>query len=221
MSEQTLSIIDQIEQLASLCNTALKKELTSLVAIMREVGAATVAELKKPIADAVKAQRTSTAGFTKRVQARLDNQPTAEAIETLVSDFKTLNATTVKGIAKKFELNITSKSDADSFEKWLRTGIKPPTQEELIANEIDELALKAIDMRDQSRSELKNETINEIMDIAEGIKKKHKVPGLRLFLAAFGLTPTGTTAQSMIKDIKGFLDALAIDRIKRQIIQTM
>lgn len=221
MSEQALSIIEQLEQLAPLCNAAVKKELSTLVAIMREVGAASVSELKKPIVDAVKTQRTSAAGFAKRIQSFLETQPNAEPVEALVADFRTLAATTVKSIAKKFDLNLASKEDADAFEKWLRTGVKPPTAEELIADEIDELALKAIELRDATHSALPNENIDGILEIAENVKKKHKTDGLRLFLKAFNLEPTGKSTASMIKDLKGYLQLLALDRYKRSAIRVM
>ena len=120
----------------------------------------------------------------------------------------------MKAVAKKFDIALVDKNDVEAFERWLKTGVKPPTVEERLQAEIAPEIQAAVELRDHTRRELAPETIDRIMLVAERVKTAHKVPGLTLFMRGVDVVPTAKTAAALIKELRNFLEDYALNRFK-------
>lgn len=225
MKEEKSALLQAIQALTPVLNAAAQKELKALEELLTSFQASSLVELKTEL---LKFQKTlqkerqklgkTPEGFVARI-ADFQNGVVPEVgepdtLETLVADFRKATGPTVKQIAKKFEIALIDKNDADAFERWLKTGVKPPTVEERLQAEIAPEIQAALELRDQTRRELAPETIAQIMLVAERVKTAHKIPGLALFMRGLDVVPTTKSAAAMIKELRNFLEDYALNRFK-------
>lgn len=218
MKDDKIPFLQSLQALAPHLNATAKKELDALVELTTLFRATSVAELKTALVKQRKAFAKTPEGFAARV-ADFKNGVAPDfgepdAVETLVADFRKATGTTVKLLAKKFEIELVDKNDADAFERWLRTGVKPPTVEERLREKIEPEINAALELRDRSRRELAPETIERIMLVAERVKTTYKLPGLKLFMRGIDVVPTSKSAPAMLKELRRFLDVFAVNRFK-------
>lgn len=218
------SFVKKILEWEPWLDRSAKSELKALAELLNLFPQLSLNELVAELKKYQKARRLSPEGFCDRVQEYLAVQDRDPAVsEQLVRDFAQLAAATVKVVARRFDLNVSSaKNDAGLFETWLIQGIKPPTKEVLYREKLIALAQEVLHMRDEIPGQLERDTINSIMDIAEDVKKKYKLAGLREFLRLIDYPPvkandSGTT---MIKMLRQKLDDLSIDRYKAHQIES-
>lgn len=218
MKEEKKTFLETLQALAPVLNAAAKKELDALVELFAMFRATSIAELKNALVKQRKAFAKTPEGFVARI-ADFQNGVAPDfgepdTVETLVADFRKATGPTVKLIAQKFEIELVDKNDADAFERWLKTGVKPPTVEERLQAEIASEIQTALELRDQTRRELAPETIKQILAVAERVKKAFKAPGLALFMRGIDAIPTAKTPASLIKELRDFLEDVAVNRQK-------
>ena len=218
MKEDKKTFLEALQAFAPVLNAAAKKELDALVELFAMFRATSIAELKNALVKQRKAFAKTPEGFVARI-ADFQNGVAPDfgepdTVETLVADFRKATGPTVKTIAKKFDIELVDKNDADAFERWLKTGVKPPTLEERLQAEIEPEIQAALELRDQTRSELASETIDQILVVAERVKKTYKAPGLVLFMRGINATPTAKTPAALIKELHDFLKDVALNRQK-------
>ncbi len=218
MKEEKKTFLEALQALAPVLNAAAKKELDALVELFAMFRATSIAELKNALVKQRKAFAKTPEGFVARI-ADFQNGVAPDfgepdTVETLVADFRKATGPTVKLIAQKFEIELVDKNDADAFERWLKTGVKPPTVEERLQAEIASEIQTALELRDQTRRELAPETIKQILAVAERVKKAFKAPGLALFMRGIDAIPTAKTPASLIKELRDFLEDVAVNRQK-------
>ncbi len=216
--KNTTSFLQYLQTVAPFLSSDMKKEALALVSLFEAFGVEKVADLSKPVLDMQKKIKNSADGFSKRVEAyfaaKNSGQTPAETAETLADDFKNMTAENIKKIAKKFDVNLAAKTDADAFANWLRTGTKPPTPEERLKDEIAPYVAKAVQIRDANPRTLSEESTNAFLAIADEIKKIYKVDGLKAFIKGYGREPIGKTAAALRKEIAGYLAQTANYRFK-------
>ena len=218
MKEDKKTFLEALQAFAPVLNAAAKKELDALVELFAMFRATSIAELKNALVKQRKAFAKTPEGFVARI-ADFQNGVAPDfgepdTVETLVADFRKATGPTVKLIAQKFEIELVDKNDADAFERWLKTGVKPPTVEERLQAEIAPEIQAALELRDQTRRELTPETIKQILVVAERVKKAYKAPGLALFMRGINATPTAKTPAALIKELHDFLKDVALNRQK-------
>lgn len=218
MKEEKKTFLEALQALAPVLNAAAKKELDALVELFAMFRATSIAELKNALVKQRKAFAKTPEGFVARI-ADFQNGVAPDfgepdTVETLVADFRKATGPTVKLIAQKFEIALVDKNDADAFERWLKTGVKPPTVEERLQAEIASEIQTALELRDRTRRELAPETIKQILAVAERVKKAFKAPGLALFMRGIDAIPTAKTPASLIKELRDFLEDVAVNRQK-------
>lgn len=196
----------------------MKNEIKALDELMQTLQVDNVKDLARQIIKFRDKIRKSPEGFVERVQeyqnAVANSQTSEETVETLTNDFKKLSATNIKAIAKKLDVNLSNSKDAEVFAYWLETGVKPPTAEELLKQELSSYIEATIKLRDQSLQDLKEDVADAILEIAENVHKKHKLVGLKEYMIGLGLGPQGKTKASLIKQLKSHLANLALSRFK-------
>ena len=218
MKEENSPLLQALQGFAPALNAAAKKELDALVELFSTFRATSIAELKNALVKERKAFAKTPEGFVARIadfqNGVAPNFGAPDSVETLVADFRKATGPTVKAIAKKFDVALVDKNDADAFERWLKTGVKPPTVEERLQAEIEPEIQAALELRDQTRRELTPETIDQIMLVAERVKTAHKIPGLALFMRGLDVVPTAKSAAALVKELRNFLEDYALNRFK-------
>lgn len=226
MTAENTTFLQALQALTPFLNATAKKDLLALEELLATFQASSIAELKTTLLkfkttlekERQKLGKTPD-GFVARV-VDFQNGATAaesgepETVETLVADFGKASGPVVKAVAKKFDLALVDKNDVDAFERWLKTGVKPPTVEERLQAEIEPEILAALELRDQTRRELAPETIDQIMLVAERVKMTRKMPGLALFMRGIDVVPTTKSAAAMLKELRRFLEDFALNRFK-------
>lgn len=225
MKEEKSPLLQAFQALTPVLNAAAQKELKALEELLTTFQASSFVDLKTELLKFKKTlqkERQKLAktpeGFVARVvdfqNGVVPEIGEPDTIETLVADFGKASGPLVKAVAKKFEIALIDKKDVDAFERWLKTGVKPPTVEERLQAEIEPEIQAALELRDQTRRELAPETIDQIMLVAERVKTAHKVPGLTLFMRGVDVVPTAKTAAALIKELRNFLEDYALNRFK-------
>lgn len=225
MKEEKSPLLQAFQALIPVLNAAAQKELKALEELLTTFQASSLVDLKTELLKFKKTlqkERQKLAktpeGFVARISDFLNGvvpeggEP--DSVETLVADFGKASGPLVKAVAKKFDIALVDKKDVDAFERWLKTGVKPPTVEERLQAEIAPEIDAALELRDQTRRELAPETIDQIMLVAERVKTTHKVPGLTLFMRGIDVVPTAKTAAALIKELRNFLEDYALNRFK-------
>lgn len=225
MKEEKPTLLQALQAFAPVLNAAAQKELGALEELLTTFQAPSFLELKTEL---LKFQKTlqkerqklakTPEGFVARI-ADFQNGVSPDfgepdTVETLVADFGKASGPVVKAVAKKFAIALVDKKDADAFERWLKTGVKPPTVEERLQAEIAPEIQAALELRDQTRRELTPETIEQIILVAERVKTAFKTPGLALFMRGLDVVPTTKSAAAMIKELRRFLEEFALNRFK-------
>ena len=225
MKEEKSALLQAFQALTPVLNAAAQKELKALEELLTTFQASSLVELKTELLKFKKTlqkERQKLAktpeGFVARI-ADFQNGVVPEigepdTVETLVADFGKASGPLVKAVAKKFEIALVDKKDVDAFERWLKTGVKPPTVEERLQAEIAPEIAAALELRDQTRRELAPETIAQIMLVAERVKTTRKTPGLALFMRGLDVVPTAKSAAALIKELRNFLEDYALNRFK-------
>ena len=225
MKEEKSALLQAFQALTPVLNAAAQKELKALEELLTTFQASSLVELKTELLKFKKTlqkERQKLAktpeGFVARI-ADFQNGVVPEigepdTVETLVADFGKASGPLVKAVAKKFEIALVDKKDVDAFERWLKTGVKPPTVEERLQAEIEPEIQVALELRDQTRRELAPETIAQIMLVAERVKTTRKTPGLALFMRGLDVVPTAKSAAALIKELRNFLEDYALNRFK-------
>lgn len=204
-----------------------KKELLALNDLFNLFPNRKLSEIVSEYKKYIKARRSTPEGFCDRVSDFLNQtvpeSGSADTIETLTADFKKLSAAPIKAIAKEFDINLSTKNDACFFENWLRSGIKPPTEAERIADELSILVRETVVLRDATPNDLPQENIERILDIANRIKVKNKMAGLVFYLNQLGYSvlPAKKTGPALLKFLRQILEDLAIARQKSAQIEEM
>lgn len=225
MKEEKSPLLQAFQALTPVLNAAAQRELKALEELLTTFQAASLVELKTELLKFKKTlqkERQKLAktpeGFVARItdfqNGVVPEGGEPDTVETLVADFGKASNTLVKAVAKKFDIALVDKKDVDAFERWLKTGVKPPTVEERLQAEIAPEIDAALELRDQTRRELTPETIEQIMLVAERVKTVHKVPGLTLFMRGVDVVPTAKTAAALIKELRNFLEDYALNRFK-------
>ncbi len=111
-------------------------------------------------------------------------------------------------------LNAAAQKELDAFERWLKTGVKPPTVEERLQAAVAPEIQAALELRDRARRELAPETIEPIILVAERVKTAYKTPGLALFMRGLDVVPTAQSVAALVKELRNFLEDHALDRFK-------
>lgn len=222
---EKVSFLQSLQALLPFLNAAAKRELDALEELLATFQATTIAELKTTLLkfkttlqkERQKLGKTPE-GFVARItdfqNGVVPEGGEPDTVETLVADFGKASNTLVKAVAKKFDIALVDKKDVDAFERWLKTGVKPPTVEERLQAEIEPEIQSAVELRDQTRRELAPETIDQIILVAERVKTAHKMPGLALFMRGLDVVPTTKSATAMLKELRRFLEEFALNRFK-------
>ncbi len=215
---EKVTFLQSLQALVPFLSANAKKELEALAELLAMFKTTSLAELKNALVKQRKNFLKTPDGFIARIE-KFQNGETPDfgdpdTVETLVADFRKATASTVKAVAKKFDLALTDKKDADAFEHWLKTGVKPPTAEELLKGEIEPEIKRALELRDQTRRELAPETIRQILEVAERVKKTFKAPGLAIFMRGVDAIPTAKTVAALMKELRDFLEDYALNRYK-------
>jgi len=218
MKEDKKTFLEALQAFAPVLNAAAQKELKALVELFAMFRATSIVELKNALVKQRQTFAKTPEGFVARV-ADFQNGVAPDfgepdTVETLVADFRKATNTLVKAVAKKFDIALADKNDADAFERWLKTGVKPPTVEERLQAEIEPEIQAALELRDQTRRELTAETIKQILVVAERVKKAFKAPGLALFMRGIDAIPTAKTTTALVKELRDFLEDVALNRQK-------
>lgn len=223
--EKTTSLVEFLRAVAPAVNAKVGAEIAELEKLLTAFGATSIRELSGPILKERDKWRKSPEGFAARIADFLAAQDAGteapETVETLVADFAKATGTTVKAVAKKFGIELADKNDAPDFERWLRTGVKPPTLEEKLRDQIAPEIELALELRDQTRRELAPETIDQIVAVAERVKTAFKLPGLALFMRGIDCVPTSKTAAAAMKELRRLLEDFALNRTKATQIREM
>ena len=210
-----LQLLQVLEQFLS---SEMKKEFKALIDLMQTLHVDSIRDLSKQIVDFQNKIRKSPEGLSARIQdyltAKNDSRESGDSVESLTNDFKKLPSTGVKAIAKKFDLNLSTSKDAELFAEWLQTGIRPPTKEEQLKQDLDDYIKKTLQLRDRDHRNLSEETTSEMLQIAEDVFKKHKIAGLKEYMVGLGLDPQGKSKATLINQIKSHLGNLALSRFK-------
>lgn len=225
MKEEKSPLLQAFQALTPVLNAAAQKELKALEELLATFQAPSISELKTELLKFKKTLQKerqklgkTPEGFVARVvdfqNGVVPEIGEPDAVETLVADFGKASGPLVKAVAKKFDIALVDKNDVEAFERWLKTGVKPPTVEERLQAEIAPEIQAAVELRDQTRRELAPETIDQIMLVAERVKTAHKVPGLTLFMRGVDVVPTAKTAAALIKELRNFLEDYALNRFK-------
>lgn len=225
MKEEKSPLLQAFQALTPVLNAAAQKELKALEELLTSFQASSLVELKTELLKFKKTlqkERQKLAktpeGFVARIidfqNGVVPEGGEPDAVETLVADFGKASGPLVKAVAKKFDIALVDKKDVDAFERWLKTGVKPPTVEERLQAEIEPEIQAALELRDQTRRELAPETIAQIMLVAERVKTAHKIPGLVLFMRGLDVVPTAKSAAALIKELRNFLEDYALNRFK-------
>ncbi len=225
LKDEKIALVEFLRLIAPAVDSNIRKEIVELEKLLTAFGATSIRELSGPILKERDKWRKSPEGFAARIADFLAAQDAgteaAETVETLVADFAKATGTTVKAVAKKFGIELADKSDAPDFERWLRTGVKPPTLEEKLRDQIAPEIDLALELRDQTRRELASATIDQMMVVAERVKTTFKLPGLALFMRGIDCVPTSKTAAAAIKELRLFLEDFALNRLKATQIREM
>lgn len=225
MKEEKSPLLQALQALTPVLNAAAQKELKALEELLATFQSPSISELKTELLKFKKTLQKerqklgkTPEGFVARVvdfqNGVVPEIGEPDAVETLVADFGKASGPLVKAVAKKFELALVDKNDVDAFERWLKTGVKPPTVEERLQAEIEPDIQAALELRDQTRRELAPETIDQIILVAERVKTAYKTPGLELFMRGLDVVPTAKSAAAMIKELRRFLEEFALNRFK-------
>ncbi|MDO5582405.1 MAG: hypothetical protein Q4G69_14880 [Planctomycetia bacterium] len=214
----SISFLKKIQELVPWLDRSAKEELKYLNELQDLFPCLSLKELVGELKKYQKARRLSPEGFCDRLREWLDQSPRDLNLqEDLIRDFALLPAASVKKTATIFGLNLSSaKKDGPAFAEWLATGVKPPSAEDLIREELTEQAKNFIEIQNESMDYLNPSAIESLMLIAEQVKKNHKVAGLQLFLSLIGY-PSGNpkaTGPALIKMLRQKLDTLSVDRFK-------
>ena len=216
-----ITFVEFLQKMTPFLSSDLKKEAHELIAIFQTLGVEKVSDISKPLFDQQKKLKSSANIMIKRIETFKGNatnnseEPCEDSIETLINDFKKMTSPDIKKIAKKFDVNLSTQADVEAFACWLSTGVKPPTQEERIRNEIEPYLQRAIQIRDKNLDELTKESTDEILAIADEIRKKYNVAGLKVFIKGLGREAIGNTAVEIRKEIASILLQTANCRFKR------
>lgn len=218
------SFLRKILELEPWLDRTAKSELKALAELVNIFPQLSLNELVSELKKYQKDRRLSPQGFCDRVHEwlALTNRDDLVAQE-LIRDFALLPAPTVKQIAKRFDLNVASaKKDADLFANWLTLGIKPPNKEQLLRETLMSFAQDALRIRDETPDKLGLDAITAIMNIAQEVKKKFKLAGLKEFLRLIEYPPVKATdsGTAMIKMLRQKLDDLSVDRFKAHQIES-
>ena len=209
-----------LQALAPCLSAESKRELGALETLFELFPNRKLSEIITDLKKYQKARRTSPDGFRDRVRDFLNHftpeGETPETAESLTADFISLTVTAIKAVGKEFDLNISSKNDAEVFENWLRTGTKPPSEADKYDVDLTVLANETKTLRDEDLTDLSNESIAEILDLAARIAKKYKIAGLVIFLNKLGYPPPSNkkTSKGLCDFLHQVLDDLAISRQK-------
>lgn len=225
MKEEKSPLLQAFQALTPVLNAAAQKELKALEELLATFQAPSISELKTELLKFKKTLQKerqklgkTPEGFVARVvdfqNGVVPEIGEPDSVETLVADFGKASGPLVKAVAKKFDLALVDKNDVDAFERWLKTGVKPPTVEERLQAEIASEIQAALALRDQTRRELAPETIDQIILVAERVKTAYKTPGLTLFMRGLDVVPTAKSAAAMIKELRRFLEEFALNRFK-------
>ena len=218
------SFLKKIAELAPWLDRSAKDELAAIVELQNLFPGLTLKQLVAELKKYQKARRLSPEGFGERLRDWLESSPRdSDERATLVRDFTLLKAENVKKIAKEFDLNVASgKKDVAAFETWLTTGIKPPSAEELLREELSEQARRILEIRDEVPEQLTQAAIESIMTIVEQIKKKYKTVGFREFLRLVGYPPVkpSDSGPVLTKMVRHKLESLSVDRFKAREIDS-
>lgn len=210
-----LQLLQVLEQFLS---SEMKKEIKALIELMQALHVDNIKDLSKQIVDFQNKMRKSPEGLSARIcdylNAKNDSKEPEDSVESLTNDFKKLASAGVKSVAKNFDLNLSSSKDAELFAEWLRTGTRPPTKEELLKQNLGDSLEKTLLLRDKDSGNLSEETISEILQIAEDVFKKHKLAGLKEYMVGLGLDPQGKGKAALVNQIKSHLGNLALSRLK-------
>lgn len=225
MKEEKSPLLQAFQALTPVLNAAAQKELKALEELLTSFQASSLVELKTELLKFKKTlqkERQKLAktpeGFVARIvdfqNGVVPEVGEPDTVETLVADFGKASGPLVKAVAKKFDIALVDKKDVDAFERWLKTGVKPPTVEERLQAEIEPEIQAALELRDQTRRELAPETIDQIMLVAERVKTARKTPGLVLFMRGLDVVPTAKSSAALIKELRNFLEDYALNRFK-------
>ncbi len=218
MNKENPSFLQSLAALTPHLNAPAKKDLAALANMMSLFHVNSFAELHTALVKQRQAFMKTPEGFAARIadfqSGVVPEIGAPDTVETLVADFRKATGATVKLIAKKFAIELVDKNDADAFERWLKTGVKPPTVEERLQAEIEPEIRAALELRDQSRRELAPETIERVLEIAKRVKTARKIPGLALFMRGIGVVPTTKSATAMLNELRRFLEVFAVNRFK-------
>lgn len=219
------SFVNAMIQLSPWLDNKSKKEMQALQKLYELYPNRSLSEIVSLIENLLKFRRLSPEGFADRVHYYLNNSwPNDEPIENsaaLISDFKKLNATSIKSIGKILKINIENKNDFEAFAHWLQTGVKPPDKDEKIRSELQAYAQKALQLRNLSIDELSAETIDSIIKIAKEVQQKFKCNGLKLFVEIMGYPPKQRSAKLVLTMLEQRLQDLAMARFKAKEIDNL
>lgn len=217
-SNQPQNLIQFLQTIAPYLNKDLLKEANALCELCQTFDVVNIKDLGKLILEWKKKEKKSPEGIASRVKAFIqaqskDEQP-KETLEAITDDFKKLSATAVKTLGKTLSINLVDKNDVDIFVNWIQTGTKPPTAEEKLQQELQETVAQAIQLLDSNLIELSQESIDQILDIAESVSKKHKIIGLKQFIYGLHYEPIGKSKKAMLKDFSAQLHSEMLSRFK-------
>lgn len=214
------SFLDAVLSLAPFLDASSKGELAALRELLDLFPGQSLKSVAAEWKKYQKARLCSPEGFGDRIDAWRhgvgpDGSP-REELAALRLDFLQMTATQIKAVGKRFEIAVGAKTDADVFFRWLETGIKPPTPQEQDRAQILERVEEARTLRDRALAELSDESISEIVALAERVKAEFKVAGLRVFAEEFGYPPPKPNASTaaVLKSLRQALDNLALARFK-------
>lgn len=218
MTENSISFIQSLNALSPHLSASARREVAALDEILTAFRASSFVEIKNQLVKLRQNMRDTPAGFISRIEDFLAGVASefgdVDTVETLGAEFRKAAAATVKLVAKKFDVALTDKKDAEAFERWLRDGVKPPTVEERLSVLLEPEIRLALELRDQTRRELSSDAIRQILAVAERVKAAHKVAGLAVFMRGIEVEPEGKTAASLLKELRLHLEACAFNRAK-------
>ncbi len=216
LTQQT-NLLQFLQTLVPFLSSDMKKEVKALVDLFTAFQVTNAKDLAAPILDIQKKLRKSPEGIVARVKeylaAKENNTPTTESVEELASDYRKLSAASIKTVAKQLDLNLADKKDEQFFVNWLQTGVKPPTQEERLQQELQNDIDEVVKLHEEMELDLKTENIEKIINVAESVYKKYKLDGLKHLVRALHEEPVGKTKKAIVENLRGSLKELLMSYI--------
>ena len=212
------SFIESLWQLSPWLSTGAKNELAALEELFTVFPGKPIKEVVKELKKYRKTQLLSGGVMAERARALRANEGfdggPAEDEQTLVGAFAAMKAAEIQKLAKALGITLIDKNDQEYFRQWLRTGAIPPTAEERVRLEAEEYTARGLAVLNRTLDELSQDSIDELMAIADQVGKKLKITGLALFTEGLGFPAVKKSVPAVKKQLRQDLDNLALARFK-------